>query len=251
MQCAFLLKRSLPCQKDNSYRIDKPIFLFQCCTIIQKNIQHDSSTKCIKKEQEITTFSTLIQSLKNNTNRTVLIRVKNSNLNILQKNPTNPIHPSLSRKRFAKKKEKNILDRQISTTLHPPSPSKRKKKERKKLPSTRLDSTREQREATVGREGDLRNLFHLDKALSSKPWPKKHGSFKPPGGQPRFITFRPPLAFLAKGEGGRIANIGEKKSLLPLLWRESGVMVVMVENAWNDGGSCARAVQAKITRICA
>lgn len=250
MQCAFLLKRSLPCQKDNSYRIDKPIFLFQCCTIIQKNIQHDSSTKCIKKEQEITTFSTLIQSLKNNTNRTVLIRVKNSNLNILQKNPTNPIHPSISlSKTFRKKKGKKHSRPTNINNPSSPFPFETKKKERKKLPSTRLDSTREQREATVGREGDLRNLFHLDKALSSKPWPKEHGSFKPPGGQPRFITFRPPLAFLAKVEGGRIANIGEKKSLLPLLWRESGVMVV--ENAWNDGGSCARAVQAKITRICA
>lgn len=168
MQCAFLLKRSLPCQKDNSYRIDKPIFLFQCCTIIQKNIQHDSSTKCIKKEQEITTFSTLIQSLKNNTNRTVLIRVKNSNLNILQKNPTNPIHPSPSRKRFAKKKEKNILDRQISTTLHPPSPSKRKKKrEKTALDSTRLENREKRR---WGAKGTFATFF-----TSTKPCRRSRG----------------------------------------------------------------------------
>lgn len=146
MQCAFLLKRSLPCQKDNSYRIDKPIFLFQCCTIIQKNIQHDSSTKCIKKEQEITTFSTLIQSLKNNTNRTVLIRVKNSNLNILQKNPTNPIHPSISlSKTFRKKKRKKTFSTDKYQQPFIPLPLRNEKKREKKtaLDSTRLDSRTE------------------------------------------------------------------------------------------------------------
>lgn len=171
MQCAFLLKRSLPCQKDNSYRIDKPIFLFQCCTIIQKNIQHDSSTKCIKKEQEITTFSTLIQSLKNNTNRTVLIRVKNSNLNILQKNPTNPIHPSISlSKTFRKKKRKKTFSTDKYQQPFIPFPSKRKKKREKNCP--RLDSTRlENREKRRwGAKGTFATFF-----TSTKPCRRSRG----------------------------------------------------------------------------